>query len=112
MVPSVAAHLGGVLREALSNVARHAEAQRVEITLETGDEVVLTVRDDGRGVPAGAVHSGLLNMRERAEQLGGTCVSSPLRVAVRRSSGASPRETGTKVPRDRGPVLAAQDPRT
>jgi signal transduction histidine kinase len=72
--PSVAAHLGGVLREALSNVARHAEAHRVEILLEIGDDVVLTVRDDGRGVPEGAVRSGLLNMRERAVQLGGTCV--------------------------------------
>jgi signal transduction histidine kinase len=77
--PSVAAHLGGVLREALSNVARHADAHRVEILLETGEDIALTVRDDGRGVPEGAVHSGLLNMRERAEQLGGTCVveSSP-----------------------------------
>jgi len=72
VVPTVAAHLGGVLREALSNVARHAEAHGVEILLETGDDIVLTVRDDGRGVPDGAVQSGLLNMRERAEQLGGT----------------------------------------
>ena len=50
--PAVAEHLLAVLREALSNAARHAGASRVEVVLDVGDEVRLTVRDDGRGLPA------------------------------------------------------------
>jgi len=37
-----------------------------------GDEIVLTVTDDGRGIAAGSRESGLRNLRERAESLGGT----------------------------------------
>jgi signal transduction histidine kinase len=66
-----------VLLEALSNVARHAEASSAEVTLVVGDEVVLSVSDDGRGVPAGAHESGLRNMRERATTLGGSCRVDP-----------------------------------
>src|SRR4051794_10388197 len=69
----VAPHLGAVLAEALSNVARHAGADRVEVVLDATSDVTLTVKDDGRGIPEGATPSGLLNMRERAEELGGTC---------------------------------------
>src|SRR5918995_3243067 len=44
-----------VAQEAMTNVARHAQAKTVELRLErTGDEVVLTVRDDGRGIPGAA----------------------------------------------------------
>ncbi|WP_354637541.1 GAF domain-containing sensor histidine kinase [Kitasatospora camelliae] len=68
----VADHAVAVLGEALSNAARHARATRVEVDLRTsGDEVVLTVTDNGRGMPAGGRRSGLRNLRERAEQLGG-----------------------------------------
>jgi signal transduction histidine kinase len=70
LAPDVLAVLG----EALSNASRHAEAHRVEVVLTAGDSVVLTVADDGRGLP-GAVHeSGLRNMRERAERRGGSLV--------------------------------------
>ena len=66
-------HLTATLREALSNIAKHAGAQRVtvEVTIETS-ELVLRVVDDGVGVgePTRA-GSGLANMRERAEGLGG-----------------------------------------
>jgi signal transduction histidine kinase len=71
--PSVAPHLAAVLGEALSNVVRHSGAARVEVTLEGSDDVSLTVRDDGRGIPRDVETSGLANMRERAEQLGGRC---------------------------------------
>jgi signal transduction histidine kinase len=54
-------------------VARHAGADRVEVVLDASSDVTLTVKDDGRGIPEGATRSGLLNMRERAEELGGTC---------------------------------------
>ncbi|GII92131.1 sensor histidine kinase [Sinosporangium siamense] len=61
-----------VLREALSNVVRHARAKRVDILAEAGEELLLQVEDDGVGLPAGGHRSGLRNMRERAEDLGGT----------------------------------------
>jgi PAS domain S-box-containing protein len=65
-----------VLREALSNVARHAgaHATRIEIVLEEG-RAWMVVEDDGRGIPRHAstgTGSGIPNMRHRAEALGGT----------------------------------------
>jgi signal transduction histidine kinase len=70
---TVAPHLLAVLGEALSNVSRHADAEKVEVVLETGDMITLTVCDDGKGIPDGAIYSGLNNLRERADELGGTC---------------------------------------
>ena len=63
----------GALREALSNVARHAAANKVEVSVTAGDDLVLRVRDDGRGLPADREGGGLglRNMAGRAEQLGG-----------------------------------------
>ncbi|MEU5313557.1 GAF domain-containing sensor histidine kinase [Streptomyces sp. NPDC021562] len=66
-------HVVAVLSEALTNIARHAHAHRATVTLATdGREVRLTVCDDGVGIPSGGRRSGLRNMAERAEQLGGT----------------------------------------
>jgi signal transduction histidine kinase len=62
------------LQEALSNVARHAQAKSVEVGLVVGAEaVVLSVRDDGEGIAEGAERSGsgLDGMRERVTLLGG-----------------------------------------
>lgn len=71
--PRVADHVMAVLSEALSNTARHAHADRVEVSLQaTGKEVLLTVTDNGTGLPAGGRRSGLRNIAERAEELGGT----------------------------------------
>jgi len=62
-----------VLRESLSNVARHAGATAVEVLLVVTDRVLLSVTDDGTGIPPELVAmGGVQNMRERAEQLGGT----------------------------------------
>jgi signal transduction histidine kinase len=66
-------HLLAVLREALSNVARHAGASSVEVLLRAGDQVVLTVSDDGSGYQPGERRSGVRHMAERAERLGGSC---------------------------------------
>ena len=74
---TVAPHLLAVLGEALSNVVRHARASRVEVVLEAGDQVRLTVTDDGVGIAPDAVHSGLLNMRSRAERFGGRFTVEP-----------------------------------
>ena len=60
------------LREAVTNVIRHAQAQHCWITLTTTyGRAVLEVRDDGRGgnAPEG---SGLSGMRERLRQVAGT----------------------------------------
>ncbi|MDL2074916.1 GAF domain-containing protein [Streptomyces sp. GXMU-J15] len=68
----VADHVIAVLSESLTNIARHAHAERADVALETdGSEVRLTVTDNGVGIPAEGRRSGLRNMAERAEQLGG-----------------------------------------
>ncbi len=62
-----------VLREALTNVGKHAEASQVVITVAVGEEVRLVVADDGKGMKAGSSAGlGLRNMRQRAERLGGS----------------------------------------
>ncbi|GAA4614942.1 two-component system sensor histidine kinase [Actinoallomurus liliacearum] len=61
-----------VLQEALSNAARHSRARHVGVSLMVGDELVLRVEDDGVGVPEDGRRSGLRNMAERAQALGGT----------------------------------------
>ena len=68
-----APHLLAVLGEALSNAARHARASAVEVTLTVADDVRLVVADNGSGVRGEVPESGLLNMRQRAEGLGGSC---------------------------------------
>jgi signal transduction histidine kinase len=67
------------LREALSNVARHAGASRVDVQIEVGDDVVLRVSDNGRGIVEGAAGRGhgLRNMARRAEDLGGKLEVGP-----------------------------------
>jgi two-component system sensor histidine kinase DesK len=67
--PQQEAVLALALREAVTNIVRHAEARRCRITLAA--PCTLTIEDDGRGgnAPFG---QGLLGMRERVESLGGT----------------------------------------
>jgi signal transduction histidine kinase len=65
-----------ILQETLTNVARHAEARRVEVALDRTDgRVTLDVRDDGRGFSTGDPRRpnafGLVGLRERAQLLGG-----------------------------------------
>jgi signal transduction histidine kinase len=69
--PEVTPDLLAVLAEALSNANRHAEATAVEVVLEAGDSVSLTIRDDGRGIGGDVVEGGLANIRARAERRGG-----------------------------------------
>lgn len=72
---TVTAEAAAVAREALSNVARHAHANRVDVTLRHSDtSLVMTIADDGEGIPSShRLGSGLLNMHDRAERLGGAC---------------------------------------
>jgi signal transduction histidine kinase len=64
-----------VLQEAVSNVLKHAQARRVGVRCDVGEDgsLQLDVRDDGRGIdPAAAAGRGLGNMRARAAELGAT----------------------------------------
>jgi signal transduction histidine kinase len=72
----VAAELLASLREALSNVARHARAARVEVEVLVGADVCLLVVDDGIGPPDESAPrgKGLANMAARAKRLGGELV--------------------------------------
>ena len=64
-----------VIQESLTNVARHAQAKRVEIQLKpSGEQVLIEVRDDGRGFDPEQLRPGtlgMLGMRERGHMLGG-----------------------------------------
>jgi len=67
------------LREALTNVARHAKARCVDVAVEaTTDSLVLEVTDDGVGIGDGSRWSGLANLRARAEHHGGTFTIGPI----------------------------------
>jgi signal transduction histidine kinase len=72
----IADHMLVALREALSNVARHAGATRVHVDIEAGADLVLLVRDDGTGSKPAMRRSGLANLSERAGQLSGTLGTS------------------------------------
>jgi signal transduction histidine kinase len=78
--PAVEAAAFGVVREALTNVRKHADARRVAIRLRrTAEELSIEVEDDGRGfdpsvgaaAPGDFPHYGLVGMRERAAAVGG-----------------------------------------
>ncbi|MFE9451597.1 GAF domain-containing protein [Streptomyces sp. NPDC006739] len=75
----VADQVVAVLSEALTNIVRHAHADRAQIVLTTDSrDLSLTVSDNGVGIPPHGRRSGLRNVAERAEQLGGQFeVSSP-----------------------------------
>jgi signal transduction histidine kinase len=79
-VPAIKEALYRVGQEALNNIAKHARARAVVITLESSaGEVVLRVRDDGRGFDTGTTfpgHLGLRSMRERAASVGGVITIS------------------------------------
>jgi signal transduction histidine kinase len=69
----VAAYRIGV--EALTNVVRHAQASNCTIQVRRERDLVIEISDDGRGLPRDLPRGiGLRSMRERAGELGGSCV--------------------------------------
>jgi signal transduction histidine kinase len=67
-----------IVQEALTNVVRHAMASECVVRLELNGELELEITDDGVGLPADrGAGVGLSSMRERAVELGGTCVVKP-----------------------------------
>jgi len=78
VLPSILDELIAVLREALTNVARHAQATEAIVTLAVDDkDLVLEVSDDGTGIGAAERRSGLANLQSRAENRGGSLTLSP-----------------------------------
>jgi signal transduction histidine kinase len=64
-----------ITQEALTNVARHARASRCVVQLVVDESVELEIVDDGVGIPAErSAGVGLSSMRERASELGGSCL--------------------------------------
>jgi signal transduction histidine kinase len=70
----VSDHVLAVVREGLTNAGKHSRASRYEVTLGVTDGLVLEVLDDGVGIelPQRNPGLGLINLRDRAEKLGGT----------------------------------------
>lgn len=67
-----------IVQEALTNVASHAFAQTCLIRLWLNHTLCLEVKDDGVGLPKdGRMGVGLASMRERAAEIGGSCVIEP-----------------------------------
>lgn len=67
-----------IVQEALTNVARHAQATRVEVTLQLDiDRLILRIVDNGKGMLLAEAEQqrrlGIVGMRERAYMLGGEC---------------------------------------
>ncbi|MCP5024742.1 MAG: PAS domain S-box protein [Actinomycetia bacterium] len=91
---AVVAHIIAVVREALTNVARHAQASSAEVSVDVTDQITVTVRDDGIGLNDVARRSGLANMADRAAEFGGS-----LDISVAVPGGT---ELRWSVPRDGG----------
>ena len=78
LTPEAETHVYRIAQEALNNISKHAGARHVAVLLEhREDGFVLVIEDDGRGFDVAAIRSegaglGLINMRERAQLLGGT----------------------------------------
>ncbi|HKA93500.1 MAG TPA: GAF domain-containing protein [Acidimicrobiia bacterium] len=69
---ATAEHLLAVLQEALSNVAQHAGASQVSVTVEAGPDLLVRVVDNGKGLPSiPSDGRGLPNLRHRAATMGG-----------------------------------------
>ncbi|PRC48490.1 histidine kinase, partial [Mycobacterium sp. ITM-2017-0098] len=75
--PFLADHAEGVLREAISNAVRHADAKTLSIRVTVADELCIEVVDDGRGIGEIVTSSGLENLRRRAADVGGIFAVGP-----------------------------------
>ena len=74
----LASDVEAVVREGMSNAARHSGAGHATVTLDVADEVVVEILDDGHGIDPRAARSGLRNLEQRARQHGGEVVVEAL----------------------------------
>ncbi|MFC9439612.1 GAF domain-containing protein [Nocardia sp. NPDC057030] len=73
LAPPLSEDVEAVLREAVSNVVRHASATTVSINLSVRDDVTIEISDDGQGIPENLSRtSGLTNLAARADRSGGS----------------------------------------
>jgi signal transduction histidine kinase len=82
-----------IAQEALTNVVRHSAAGAARVAVaRDGDDLVVSIEDDGVGIPDGSTGagSGIRGMSERAELVGGTLEMSPLRDGGTRVSARLP----------------------
>jgi signal transduction histidine kinase len=75
---ALAADVEAVVREGVSNAARHSRGSSVTVTVDVSDAVVVEIVDDGRGIDLAAARSGLRNLEQRAAGHGGTAAVEPL----------------------------------
>jgi two-component system, NarL family, sensor histidine kinase DevS len=75
---ALADHAEAVVREAVSNVVRHADATTLTVNVTVADDVCIEVIDNGRGIPGDITGSGLTNLRRRAEDAGGTLATDQM----------------------------------
>jgi len=113
-----------VVQEALTNVARHSGAQSCRIYLQRlPHTILLTVEDDGSGIPAASPPGGsrpglgLLGIRERATDLGGTFTTESqagkgprLTVELPAPRGAQPEDAGPPAPAEGGGARDSTQP--
>jgi signal transduction histidine kinase len=69
----LAQHAEAVVREAVSNAVRHADARELMVTISVEDDLVIGVTDNGVGIPDTVARSGLHNLQRRAVEAGGAC---------------------------------------
>jgi signal transduction histidine kinase len=75
----VGADLVAVLRESLTNAAKHADATAVRVEVRVGSALEASISDNGNGMPASlSRRSGLANLQARAEEHGGSLTVSPV----------------------------------
>ncbi|MEP6559884.1 MAG: GAF domain-containing sensor histidine kinase [Nakamurella sp.] len=79
----LAQHVEAVVREAVSNAVRHADATDLMITISVEDDVIIGIADNGIGIPDIVARSGLHNLTRRAAAAGGSCT------ITRRDSGGT-----------------------
>lgn len=108
-----------IVQEALTNVLKHAGPARAEVHLDYGEDLEITVTDNGRGAAAAlggpaapGAGRGTTGMRERAAMLGGTFAAGPrpgggyqVRAVIPFQRGSGP---GGPARTDRGPAVPAE----
>ncbi|MDX8052184.1 GAF domain-containing protein [Lentzea sp. BCCO 10_0798] len=74
LVPDyIGEHAQAVVRELTSNALRHARATELTLTVEAGDTLIISMVDNGVGMPPQVARSGLRNLEQRAAGYGGSC---------------------------------------
>jgi signal transduction histidine kinase len=69
---ALAEHAEAVVKEAIDNAVRHAEATRLIVAIDVADDLCIEVVDNGKGIADNITGDGLVNLRRRAEAAGGT----------------------------------------